>query len=1224
MAENVSQLLITDTNKTYDIRDETNHVFYVKGTQTASTGAWTGNLPEVDALYEGLAIDYWLPFAGSGNATLNLTLKNGTKTGAINCFYSGTTRLTIHIGANNIMRLVYQVVTISGTSYTGWWLLKAYDTNDAAYAIRNGGPAYQANSAVYRYQLLFQVDDNKLTPLNNVDNSTATGKAMLTSVDFLPFGKIYFYNHTGNVAANGNMTSSLYNRVHLDLRYSLNCGQTLTSHRDVYLKCARQANGKFRITADPCWAQTLPSTNDGYYYLRLGRAYDTYHLYLEEDHPIYYHDGTELRIYTNPQEAVTDKNITENLEYTGKATKNYTAGSLAIVNNQLLRVTQNITSGGNITIGSNAQVADLETLIAEKANASHNHDSAYVNVSGDTMTGQLKTSFKQSVAMGTYGAAATTVPNLCEELRYSSGAAGSVSIGTAYTKDSVTISTGWYNFLWIPHRSGGVNGAASGDNCNYGALYLSGMTVSGSYVIRYTSSAIAEVTEIAPTVSPAFAGTPTAPTAAKGTNTTQLATTAFVQAALSGHSADNISGGYLNIHPENNPTLIPFMNNDIAFLLNRGGSAVVTYDGTVQSVNLSNVFDGSPSYWGINPTGITTIVIELTLHKTFTYSNWIYVDFGAATWRAKSIKIEVMNTNYSDDTWTQKANTTSCALGHYAVSISHTPVGASNTGGGFNKIRFTFSSFNTSSNSGFRIAQLGIYNYGSLGLRETYVSRGGSEIFGTINPYQNNGADLGTSAKYFNNAYITKLNGVAVGSSPKFTDTNTWRGIQDNLTSDSATDSLSAKQGKALKGLVDAKAPLASPALTGNPTAPTQTKGNNSTRIATTAFVQTAINDKVEKSVVTDSVLSSATATQNYTAGKLIIVNNQLLRVTQNIASGGTITIGSNAEAVDLETVIAEKAEKILVAKLPFLSSASLYNDTADFHNAMPRGKDITSYLTDGSLWNRINGANGYSLFEDLYVGDYLTAGGQQYMIVDFDYYIRCGDGMDITQHHLVMMPTGNMSIPEGTVLYGSEDTLTLINTANYRKHTGDDTVTVSAQETADGKKWNATIDAPNTTSTAGGYKFSRMRQVIMKAADTIIVNAFGLAHIKPIPVQYPNPANAESSGLASNWASYKDTDWASNLRRSICDLPNETQIYGQQIFGRGSAWNTYGYEVGIDKWQFSLFKNNRARVNIRSYWWLRSVNSTTDVCRVNTYGVAGNHGSTAAFGVRPRFLLFG
>lgn len=50
------------------------------------------------------------------------------------------------------------------------------------------------------------------------------------------------------------------------------------------------------------------------------------------------------------------------------------------------------------------------------------------------------------------------------------------------------------------------------------------------------------------------------------------------------------------------------------------------------------------------------------------------------------------------------------------------------------------------------------------------------------------------------------------------TNTNTWRGIQDNLTSDSATDSLSAKQGKALKGLIDAM-DASTPAASGNATA---------------------------------------------------------------------------------------------------------------------------------------------------------------------------------------------------------------------------------------------------------------------------------------------------------------------------------------------------------------------------------------------------------------------
>lgn len=42
---------------------------------------------------------------------------------------------------------------------------------------------------------------------------------------------------------------------------------------------------------------------------------------------------------------------------------------------------------------------------------------------------------------------------------------------------------------------------------------------------------------------------------------------------------------------------------------------------------------------------------------------------------------------------------------------------------------------------------------------------------------------------------------------------------------------------------IDLKAPLASPALTGTPTAPTATAGTNTTQIATTAFVQTAITN---------------------------------------------------------------------------------------------------------------------------------------------------------------------------------------------------------------------------------------------------------------------------------------------------------------------------------------------------------------------------------------------
>lgn len=54
------------------------------------------------------------------------------------------------------------------------------------------------------------------------------------------------------------------------------------------------------------------------------------------------------------------------------------------------------------------------------------------------------------------------------------------------------------------------------------------------------------------------------------------------------------------------------------------------------------------------------------------------------------------------------------------------------------------------------------------------------------------------------------------GSTGTITTQDTWRGIQNNLTSTSTTDSLSAAQGKILKGLVDGKLSLSGGTMTGN------------------------------------------------------------------------------------------------------------------------------------------------------------------------------------------------------------------------------------------------------------------------------------------------------------------------------------------------------------------------------------------------------------------------
>ena len=313
-----------------------------------------------------------------------------------------------------------------------------------------------------------------------------------------------------------------------------------------------------------------------------------------------------------------------------------------------------------------------------------------------------------------------------------------------------------------------------------------------------------------------------------------------------------------------------------------------------------------------------------------------------------------------------------------------------------------------------------------------------------------------------------------------------------------------------------------------------------------------------------------------------------------------------------------EAMDATLAALHSLVHGEASENAIAAYHNAVPRNKDITSYLTDGSLWDRIKGTNGKKLFEDLFIGDKITAGGQDYIIVDFDYYIRSGSASDIQDHHLVMMPANNMKIPAGTVLYGSdpEETLVYINTANATEAAGE-AVTVTSQETETVKKWNATMLAPNTDTTAGGYKFSRMRQVIMKCADTIIVNAFGAAHAKPIEVNYPNPADNTVSGTTGTTAWFNEASWSNDCRKSICDLPNELQVYGTMIHANRGA------EAMLDKWQFSLFRVDRSYVNIRSSWWLRSVAGAANACSVISSGYANNTGSSGAIGVRPRFLLF-
>lgn len=93
----------------------------------------------------------------------------------------------------------------------------------------------------------------------------------------------------------------------------------------------------------------------------------------------------------------------------------------------------------------------------------------------------------------------------------------------------------------------------------------------------------------------------------------------------------------------------------------------------------------------------------------------------------------------------------------------------------------------------------------------THNYAGSSSAGGAANSANklNKNAGSATQGVYFKDGVPVAMPhtlGKSVPADAKFTDTNTWRGVQDNLTSTATDQSLSANQGKVLKGLVDGKA----------------------------------------------------------------------------------------------------------------------------------------------------------------------------------------------------------------------------------------------------------------------------------------------------------------------------------------------------------------------------------------------------------------------------------
>ena len=147
------------------------------------------------------------------------------------------------------------------------------------------------------------------------------------------------------------------------------------------------------------------------------------------------------------------------------------------------------------------------------------------------------------------------------------------------------------------------------------------------------------------------------------------------------------------------------------------------------------------------------------------------------------------------------------------------------------------------------------------------------------------------------------------------------------------------------------KAPLADPALTGNPTAPTQTAGNSSTRIATTAFVGGAISTAVSTHE------ADTTAVHGIADTAELLVRTATQTVTNKTMSGASNTFSAIPQSA-ITNLGSDLALKAPLASPSFTGTTSVVSPTGAT-GAGVRQVWITSTAgapsngtgADGDLW---------------------------------------------------------------------------------------------------------------------------------------------------------------------------------------------------------------------------------------------------------------------------------
>ena len=240
---------------------------FVVGTQTSYTAAWTGNVG-FSALHDGQQITYWLPVTSGSNVTLDLTLADGSATGAIPCYYGGTTRLGTQYAAGNVVRLTYRenVVIGSASIPKGWWADANYNTD--TYDRIRIGTTLKAKTAIPAGRLAV-ADEEGCFPL-------AAG---------VPFDVTRPVLYCAAAVSAGMYGSQFYLTYPYCTLRTVDPDFAGTIGTTCYV--AGTLAGTVFTPAEAFLTATVPTEDDGLTYMALGTLTGTYQTCVFPEHPLY-------------------------------------------------------------------------------------------------------------------------------------------------------------------------------------------------------------------------------------------------------------------------------------------------------------------------------------------------------------------------------------------------------------------------------------------------------------------------------------------------------------------------------------------------------------------------------------------------------------------------------------------------------------------------------------------------------------------------------------------------------------------------------------------------------------------------------------------------------------------------------------------------------------------------------------------------------------------------